>query len=310
MTAPVVNVAKCAVCGSGNVRSVLQLPIADFIGSGHVSYDLGSLGLTGGEPMGYARCRACSFIFASPTTDGILEDATYNGAKAAQAADKAELWADPDANGLYQTHHKWVDFNPFIMALGFHFKRFSKPRNPGEQQLRLLDVGCGFGHTLELARVFGVQETGCDIDHARLAVCREKGLNVMKPDAVAGTFDIVVSCNVIEHVYDLQSYIRMIATHLEKDGIFVFSGLEKDIIQVELKRRRFKLLHPIEHRNVLTRGALNKLLGAHGLRLVTRAELFATMKQVRSKAPLYLPYLVTGGFFAVNGVFSAFAKHA
>ena len=309
---PVVNVEKCVVCGGHAIKQVLTLPIAEFIGSGNSehSYDLGSLQLSGREPMGYAMCRACSFTFASPTTGAALETATYNEAKAGQAIKKVTLWADADAQALYQTHHKWVDLNPFIVGLGFHFDRFRRPRNSGSKQIRLLDIGCGFGHTLELARVFGVDGTGCDIDEARLAVCREKGLNTGRPEGVSGTFDIVLSCNVIEHVYDLQGYIQMVKKHLAANGVFVFNGLDRSAIDIEMKQKRFKLLHPIEHRNVLTRQSLEKLLASHGLRLVSRKEVSATMLQVRSKAPLYLTYWLRSGFVVVNGVFSAIACHA
>ena len=309
---PVVSIETCAVCGQHAIKSVLTLPISKFVGSGNSErlYYLSSLQLSGEEQMGYVSCHACSFTFASPTLNAALEMVTYNAAKAGQASEKAKLWADADARALYQTHHKWVDLNQFIVGLGFHFNRFCKPRNPGLKPIKLLDVGCGFGHTLELARVFGVDGTGCDIDEARLAVCREKSLNVGRPEDISGAFDVVLSSNVIEHVYDLQGYIQMVKTHLDPNGVFVFNGLERSVIDIEVKRKSFKLLHPIEHRNILTRKSLEKLLALNGLRLVTRREVLVSMLRVRSKAPLYLAHLLRSGFVVVNGVFSAIARHA
>jgi SAM-dependent methyltransferase len=260
--------------------------------------------------MGYARCQDCSFIFASPTLDPSLEAATYNDAKAGQSESKQSWMSDLNAGSLYQTHHKWVDLNPFVLGLGFHFQRYQKPCNVGMSRLRLLDIGCGYGHTLELARVFGLDGTGCDLDRSRVAACREKGLRVVDPGEVQGQFEIIISCNVIEHVYDLRGYIGMVSRCLADVGVFVFNGVERSVFAVEVKQRRFKLLHPIEHRNVLTRRSLSKLLGQYNLRLVNRAEVLRTMKRVRSKAPLYVPYLVTGGFVTVHGVFSAIARRA
>jgi len=311
MSSPVINVESCQVCGSRDIKSLLRLPIGEFVGSGKAdhAYDLRSLQLNGQEPMGYATCRSCSFSFATPTTSLHLEHATYNDAKAGQRTEKSALWADPEPNALYQTHHKWVDLNPFIVGMGFHFSRFRLPRIPNQRQLKLLDIGCGYGHTLELSRVFGVDATGCDVDEARLDVCRQKGLSVQVPDQVLGKFDIVLSCNVIEHVYDIQNYIASVALHLDEAGVFVFSGLDLSIVDIEVKRKRFKLLHPIEHRNVMTRASLERLLLSNGLRLISRGELFETMKQVRSKAPLYLPYWIRSGYVAINGVFSAIARH-
>jgi 2-polyprenyl-3-methyl-5-hydroxy-6-metoxy-1,4-benzoquinol methylase len=297
----------CAVCEGDRLELVLERPIADFIGES-TTYDLTSLGLSGAELMGYTRCQKCSFIFASPTLDQALEAVTYNEAKARQLQQKKRP-PDPEADALYQTHHKWVDLNPFVLGIGFHFHRFRNPRNPGQQRLRLLDIGCGYGHTLELARVFGVDGTGCDIDQSRLAACRAKGLRAIIPSEVEGTFDIIVSSNVIEHVFDLQGYIRMVKMRLADEGVFMFSGIEESVIALEKRRGRLRLLHPIEHRNILTRRSLTRLLTRHGLRLIRRQEIFKTIKAVRSKAPLFLPYLLLGGFVAVNGVFTAIAKH-
>ena len=102
----------------------------------------------------------------------------------------------------------------------------------------------------------------------------------------------------------------MVKKHLEPNGVFVFNGVERSAIDIEVKRKHFKLLHPIEHRNILTRQSLEKLLASNGLRLVTRQEVFATMLRVRSKAPLYLAHLLRSGFVVVNGVFSAIVRHA
>jgi SAM-dependent methyltransferase len=309
MTSSVVSQMKCAVCGGNRLRPVLQRSIADFIAGRRGNYDLRSLGLSGAEIMGYTQCEDCSFIFASPTLASSFETATYNDAKAAQADDKRAWLADENAGPLYQTHHKWVDLNPFLIGLGFHFQKYQRPHNPAQRRLRLLDVGCGFGHTLELARVFGLEGTGCDIDQSRLAACRAKGLHAVEPGGIEGDFDIVVSSNVIEHVYDLSEYVDLVRRHLARDGVYVFSGLEKSVIAVELRKKAFKLLHPIEHRNILTRGSLARLLRNHNLRLVTRGEIWTTMRLVRSKAPLYVPYWATGGFVALNGVFTAIARH-
>ena len=209
---------------------------------------------------------------------------------------------------LNQTHHKWVDINPFIIALGFHFKRFQRPRNAGEKRLRLLDIGCGNGHALEISRIFGIEATGCEIDLARLKMCHDKGLNAVAPHEVCGSFDIIFSCNVIEHVYDLKNYLSMVSEKLALGGVFVFNGLEKSVIDIELRKKKFKLLHPVEHRNIFTRGSLERALATHSLRLVTRGELSTVMRQVRSKAPLYLGYWLRAGFVPSNGVFSAIAR--
>jgi SAM-dependent methyltransferase len=302
----VVEIEKCPLCGSGKIKPVFTQPMEAFIAHRKTNYDLSRLGLTGQEPMGYSKCTTCSFVFANPTLNDTLEKAAYNDAKHNQLSIK-EWRNSEDGIALYHTHHKWVDLNPFIIALGFHYPKFKKEYSEGQSRLTLLDIGCGFGHTLDLARVFGVGGVGCDIDEARLRECKAKGLSVLRPDDVVGTFDMVVSSNVIEHVYDLDRYMKMVSDHMKDGGVFVFNGLSKSVLSKEIKTRRYKLLHPIEHRNIFTRKSLNLLLEKYGLGLASRRRFVSVMKSVRSKAPLYLPYVVMNGFVTVGGVFYAVA---
>ena len=304
----IVTVGVCAVCGSGKVVTVLARSVCEFLGSRVQDYRLDRLGLDGSEMVGYARCLTCSFMFASPTLDDRLEHAAYNDVKEGRDPKHSEWARDADVRNLYETYHKWVDVHPFVLALGLHTMRYDRPRNYGKKQLRLLDVGCGYGHTLEIARLFGVEAEGCDLDASRLAACRDKGLQVSYPDAIKGTYDIVLSSNVSEHVFDVHGYIGMVARHLAEDGVFVFNGLEQSVVRVELRKKAFKLLHPIEHRNIFTHRSLTRLLGDHALRLAERGELIGAMKRLRSRAPMYLPYLLRGGFVSFNGVFSAIAR--
>ena len=72
---------------------------------------------------------------------------------------------------------------------------------------RILDVGCGTGGTMtELADVG--KTWGCDISPDALAFCRQRSLDSLACcDAAAiafrdETFDVVLSCDVLEHVPD------------------------------------------------------------------------------------------------------------
>jgi SAM-dependent methyltransferase len=301
-----IEIEKCPLCGSGKITNLFAQPMEVFIAHRKTNYDLSRLGLTGQELMGYSECTLCSFIFANPTLNNTLEMASYNDAKHDQLSIKEWRKSD-DGIALYHTHHKWVDLNPFVIALGFHYPKFKMEYTGGQSRLTLLDIGCGFGHTLDLARVFGVDGIGCDIDESRLSECRAKGLTVLKPDDIDGTFDMVVSSNVIEHVYDLDRYMNTVSNHMRDDGVFVFNGLAKSVLSKEIKTRQYKLLHPIEHRNIFTRKSLNLLLERYGLELASRRRFVSVMTSVRSKAPLYLPYVVMNGFVTVGGVFSAVA---
>jgi SAM-dependent methyltransferase len=85
---------------------------------------------------------------------------------------------------------------------------------------RLLDVGCGVGRLLEVAREAGWQAVGVDVDPAMAAYARERGLDVRlgRLRALrlpAASFDLVTLWNVIDFVPEplgvLQEIFRLLA---------------------------------------------------------------------------------------------------
>ncbi len=69
-----------------------------------------------------------------------------------------------------------------------------------------IDVGCGPGHLMAGLRARGVDVHGVDISEASLKLAREKGLQCSRHDLTKGAplpggpYDLVVSCEVAEHL--------------------------------------------------------------------------------------------------------------
>ena len=125
-----------------------------------------------------------------------------------------------------------------MRSLSYLYGRFEKTKNENQKQIRLLDYGCGYGHLLDLCRVFEVEAVGVDIDLYRIQFCRDKGLNVCKPEELdaASRFDVVVSTSVVEHVNDLHEYFRYITDRLKSGGRLHLTGLNPAIIKREKSR--------------------------------------------------------------------------
>jgi len=77
--------------------------------------------------------------------------------------------------------------------------------NPGD--CPMLDLGCGRGEWLELAREQGYQARGVDANRVMLSLCRERGLDVVEGDALeylkgcrAESIGVLTGFHLIEHL--------------------------------------------------------------------------------------------------------------
>jgi 2-polyprenyl-3-methyl-5-hydroxy-6-metoxy-1,4-benzoquinol methylase len=79
---------------------------------------------------------------------------------------------------------------------------------------RLLDVGCGTGSMLAEASLKGAIVTGLESNPDAVEIAKTKGLNVLSESLASlsskfpGSFDIVTSFQVLEHVYDVKDFLN------------------------------------------------------------------------------------------------------
>jgi 2-polyprenyl-6-hydroxyphenyl methylase/3-demethylubiquinone-9 3-methyltransferase len=106
--------------------------------------------------------------------------------------------------------------------------------------LRVLDVGCGGGLLAEPLAQLGCRVTGVDPSRRSLDVARAhadaSGLDIGYVHGVAealpaddGTFDVVVCCDVLEHVTDLDATIREAARVLRPGGMYLYDTINRTV---------------------------------------------------------------------------------
>lgn len=140
----------------------------------------------------------------------------------------------------------WEEDNPLNILHGSitpgrlsYFRRvLTEELNLDPVGLRVLDVGCGGGFLAEeFARlgceVVGVDPSAVSIDTARrhaagvgLDIDYRVGSGEQLPVS-GGEFDLVLCCDVLEHVSDLDRVIGEISCSLKPQGVFLFDTINR-----------------------------------------------------------------------------------
>ena len=74
----------------------------------------------------------------------------------------------------------------------------------------VIDIGCGQGHCLQVFQEMGYESKGIDLSPTAVQICRAKGLkntHHQRLEDTSGTFDLVFSDGLIEHLDDFSPYV-------------------------------------------------------------------------------------------------------
>ena len=122
---------------------------------------------------------------------------------------------------------------------------------------KVLDLGCGGGFMAEAMAAKGARVTGLDPAREALAAARRhaeaQGLAIDYREGQGealpfadGTFDIVASCDALEHVDDLGRVLDEVARVLKPDGLFLFDTINRNpvasFIAVTMAERVLRML--------------------------------------------------------------------
>jgi 2-polyprenyl-6-hydroxyphenyl methylase/3-demethylubiquinone-9 3-methyltransferase len=146
----------------------------------------------------------------------------------------ASEWWDP--NGKFAPLHK---FNPvrqeyLVDKIKNHFSILPDGSYPFKN-ITLLDVGCGGGLIAEPMTRLGAKVTGIDASEKNINVAKfhAKQMNLKinylcaTPEKLNEQFDVILCLEIIEHVADVDLFIKSCAKLLKKNGIIFFATLNR-----------------------------------------------------------------------------------
>ena len=146
-----------------------------------------------------------------------------------------EWW---DANGKFKPLHA---FNPvrikyIIDKCKYHFKLRKQDEKP-LSVLKVLDIGCGGGLVCEPLSRLGADVTGIDASSKNIEVAKihakKSGLKIKyfntspEKKEVNEKFDVILNLEVVEHVENLDLFLKSSSDLLKKNGIMFIATINR-----------------------------------------------------------------------------------
>lgn len=162
---------------------------------------------------------------------------TINYKEIKKFSDLAEEWWNP--SGKFKPLHK---FNPSrIQYIKDHVIKHYKLNNKQNsfKKLKLLDIGCGGGLLSEPMCRLGAKVTGIDASKESIEIAKhhakKKKLKITyiatSPEKfkINNKYDVILNMEVVEHVADLNLFIKSCSILLKKNGIMFIATLNKTL---------------------------------------------------------------------------------
>ena len=166
-----------------------------------------------------------------------MKNNTINKKEIEKFSKIAEEWWDP--NGKFKPLHK---FNPVRIEdirenilKDFVSKNEIKPLNG----IKILDVGCGGGLLSEPLCRLGAEVTGIDASKRNIEVAKihAKKMNLKinyfcaSPEKMKKSekFDVLLNMEIVEHVEDIQFFLKSCSNLLKKNGIMFVATINQTL---------------------------------------------------------------------------------
>lgn len=193
-----------------------------------------------------------------------------------------------------------------------------KSLNEKQQLKRVLDVGCADGKfSAKLKDDFNFEMYGIDISCEAIKKAKKKGIKAVCHNAQRefpypkNFFDLILGCEIIEHLYDTDFFIDELKRVLKKDGFLILTtpNLASAINRIKILFGQYPYesveykIGGAGHIRAYTIPVLKKQLSSHGLKKVLITSPNFPFPMASKKVPAFVKkiFLKTGGIFPSIG---------
>ena len=198
--------------------------------------------LPGYKATHLSKCGACSFVFAQ---------------------------AIPSMEEL-EKHYEGYSRNDYLSPVTI--KRYNElldQMEPFRKTNKLLDVGCGIGYFLEVAKERGWEVYGTEFTDEAVTICTDKGIHIQKgildPNNYdSASFDVITSFEVIEHINNPIEELENFNSLLRKGGlVYITTPNFNSLLRYRLKEAYNVITYP-EHLSYYTPRTLKRAFKQSG----------------------------------------------
>ncbi len=251
------------------------------------------------EPFKVVSCRNCRLIYLNPR----LKESDMMRAYQAN-----EYFSDSGNSG-----YQYVDYISQEESMRMTFRRFlAELKKHDIASGRLLELGCGYGYFLDEAKHFFSYLAGTELsqeagDYARKISGADVYIGDLSslPDELR-EFNLIVTINVIEHIYNPAEFILSLKKRLKEGGRIIIATPDIGSIWYKIMQRRWSSFKIPEHVVYYSKSTLTSLLlrtGFHNimgvpfhhafpLGLIT-SKLGIHLNGAICRKPVWLPWTMT-----------------
>jgi 2-polyprenyl-3-methyl-5-hydroxy-6-metoxy-1,4-benzoquinol methylase len=176
--------------------------------------------------------------------------------------------------GELENHYQGYGRNDYLSPITI--KRYNEILDQFEKVRktnRLLDVGCGIGYFLDVAKSRGWEVYGTEYTDEAIRICQSKGIQmqqgILNPENYSpDSFDVITSFEVIEHINTPNTELINITSLLRKGGYFYITTPNFNSLLRYYLGPNYNVIGWPEHLSYYTPATLSYLLKIHGLKKV------------------------------------------
>ena len=136
----------------------------------------------------------------------------------------------------------------------------------------LLDIGCGEGHFLYMAKKMNWQAKGIDKAPYAVEICKKFNINAERSDLLSldlenDYYDVITMFEVLEHLTHPEEYLLKVRDILRKGGIFIITTPNFNCLTRLLLQKRWSCINK-EHLFYFTPKTINLLLEKCNFRVI------------------------------------------